>query len=173
LPFVRGSMTNWAVTVALLAVFQTPGAQRIDPKHVASDIQVKGAEKVLDWLHARPHRIVAVLTGIASGDRAWLTVGRDLFAGAQAGWAYEISLAFGEALPRSAGSVLELAPELSVACGSLDDPFSETLDKALAEVSKREQSVRTVIDPALTKQKACCLEALAQLRAALPNAYRK
>jgi hypothetical protein len=172
-------MMNYApalLTAALLASAASDKPTHAEAQEIARitrDIRMRGARDVLEWLHDHPKRLFAVLEGIRSADRAWLKVGQDLFAGADAGYAYEINLAFGDALPKSPEAVLEMAPELDVTCGSIDSPFIENLEKALLEVSRREKTVREVGNSALTKQKARCLEALSQLRTAIPKGYQK
>jgi hypothetical protein len=169
-------MMTWAwalVTAALLCSVGSDGSPRAEAQEIAQDIRLHGARKVLERLHASPMRLSAVLEGIGSGDRAWLKVGQDLFPGADAGWAYEINLAFGDALRRSTAAVLEMAPELDVTCGNIEAPSFGSLEKALLEVSRREQKVRAVENLALSKEKARCLEALSELRSALPKGYRK
>ena len=137
------------------------------------EIRTHGAAKVVERIFASPEETAALLGGIRSGDREWLKVGRDLLAGADGAAAYAINLAFGDALGSSAARVLGMAPELNITCGEIDEPFIESLEEALAEVGRREEAVRKVSDPALTKQKVRCLQALAHLRGALPKGYRK
>jgi len=138
---------------------------------VEAAITTRGAAKVLAELHAQPERWRSVYRGIASGDRAWLKVGQDLAAAADAGWSYDIDLAFGEALVVAPGLVLKMAPDLGATCGNIDDPFTDNVEKALAEVRKRELSVLEVKKPELAKEQTACLKGLGDLRDALPKAY--
>jgi hypothetical protein len=175
MPHVRAvTIPGWLLIATILqASLPSNESPRMEPAKVAEDIRTLGARKVLERLHAHPQQITAVLEGIRTGDRRWLRIGQDLFEAADAGWAYEINLAFGDALTKSAEAVLEMAPELDVTCGSIDEPFVQSLDKALREVSRREQSVRRVKAVALKQQRARCLDSLSQLRTTLPKGYQK
>ena len=79
-------------------------------EEVRTAIVDRGPAKVLAELHAEPQKWATVYRGIASGSRPWMDVGRDLATAADAGWAYSIDLAFGEAMAVAPSLVLRMAP---------------------------------------------------------------
>lgn len=175
LPVILRAAASTCLLLTLAAATAAPGTPTEASllRRVRESLEKHGARNTLEQLYAQPEQWALVSQSIASGERAWLLVGRQLFAGADAGWAYDINLSFGEALLVDPALVLELAPELDVSCGSLDEPHIYSLNRALAEVDRREKTVRGVRDPGLAKKKDQCLAALAELRASLPKRYRK
>jgi hypothetical protein len=162
------------VTLAgAVGALDQPVRPRLTAKEVEAAVRAKGAGQVLIDLHAEPQEWSFVYRHIASGDRAWLRVGNLLAYGADAGWAREIDLAFGDALRKAPDLVLEMAPSVDEACGDIDYPFTRTLEKALAEVARREAAVRGVSDPRLGTRKRECLQSLSELRESLPRAFEK
>jgi hypothetical protein len=163
------------VPAAFVGVGSGVTSQKTGPTSdaIKHDLAQRGAAAVIESLRSQPERWASICRGISSGDRAWLEIGKDLARAADGGRAREIHLAFGDALSVAPEAALALAPELRLACGDIDDPFTESLQKAMAEVERRIASVQAVRDASLKQQKSYCLEKLDQLRKALPNAYGK
>jgi len=175
-----GRNTGIVVSISLAAMVQASEPSRTTSCADVSDglaqslhteIAKRGPHPVAAALRQRDSEWGALLNGISCGNQRYMGVGRELTVATDAGRARELNLAFGEALPSAPEAVLRFAPELRLACGSLDDPFIGRLDTALAEVDRRIRSVGSVRLAELEKERAACLRHLRALRAALPKTY--
>jgi hypothetical protein len=168
---ITGMILVGAGCVALQA------ADRPDPADLAREIRQKlqthHPSAVLSEVVADRRKWSALLRGVESGNRLLMEVTAELSAGADAGYSEMIDLAFGEAIPRAPALVLRIAPEISGACGNLDDdkPYAQGLPSALAEVRRRMRAVQAVNAAALQHRKAECLAHLLHLSKALPGYY--
>jgi hypothetical protein len=141
--------------------------QEIDRRLKTQHVMTAVAE-----LYADAGRWAILLKGIARGHVPLMEAAVRLSPGTDAGASEQIDLAFGDALVNHAETVLRLAPDLGSTCGNIDEAYTTTLRRALAEVSRRLTAVSSVAARDLQGTKARCVTALAGLREALPQGYK-
>jgi hypothetical protein len=153
------------VLISALVVTSALGADSLTPASIERSIATSGAAAALSLIYSNRVRWSGLLAGIASGEPAWLRVGKKLYRASDAGAAEQIGLAFGEALEHNAGAVLSIAPRLigvDVLCGGpdVDDPRFDSYDLAIAAIRRREEAVRQLKESTYEAKKQECIARL-------------
>jgi len=154
----------WPAVAAALGLGSAAlAASPPSPDRIAADIQVQGAEAVVQRLfkHGDYDR---VLGRIDSGASDWVALAPKLAPGTDAGTAEALPIALAFALPKNPAAVLAvLDPQSEIlapdsVCGV---PFIEDTVKDIPGYIKRARAaVSKVADPGLQAMKTACLAAL-------------
>ena len=131
-------------------------------------VAASGAAKVRDELYADESRWQSVVSGVASGSPAWLTVAERLKP-ATGAVAEELTRAVAQALehaPHNVLAILDQSFDADDVCSlnTLEDSLGEDYQAALRTVERRERAVAAVNDPRLSARRKECLDFLAELR---------
>lgn len=154
---------------ALAAASPTPSA-------LMQRIAAGGAQAVLVSVYSNDDEWHALLSGIASGNRAWLRVAVALHPVADAGASSQIKLAVGEALEHRPQTVLEIAvPTFTVKdiCDGpdIDDKRYNSYNLAVTAIARREHMLSAASIPQLASLRDSCIQQLRESRLPIARFY--
>ena len=161
--------TLYAVTVLCSVVASTYASSEDMPDagQIAREIDMNGARKTVMSLDSKG-QFEAVLTRIASGDPAWVSLARSLAQGTDASDSTGLIIALATALPKNPVAVLRTlddGPPLtaSAVCGA---PFIEPAEGDVkAYLAQATPAVAGVDAAADLSQRTLCLSSLARVKA--------
>jgi hypothetical protein len=165
----------WACAIAFLMCRAVPGGADSPEDALVQEINerlnTQHPMTAADAIWRDPKKWHSLLHGVAHGHERLMDAAARLSAGTDAGISEQIDLAFGDALAEHPGAVLRLAPDLGSSCSNIDEPFTKSLRRALAEVDRRIAAVSKVVAPNLQGERSRCLAALNELKRVLPDGY--
>lgn len=161
---------------AALLVSKVLAETAITPSAVLESIETSGARPTLERIYADEVTWAALLSGIATGSAAWVSVAKALKPVSDAGSSEQITLALGEALRYQPEALLSLSGSgfgLEDICGGpdVDDGRFRSNALAQAEIDRRIRSVKTVTRQDLLPAAAACVTSLNAARADIARFY--
>jgi hypothetical protein len=153
------------VIFAALTLWPTLGLADVSTAGIDSEIARVGAAKAVEDLYDSPKDWKDLMDSIATGEPQWLRIAVRLRPGVDGGSAEELLQAIGEGLEHRPKDVLALAVptyRLENICGTpdFDDSRFDSMQSALAAISRRRALVARIVEPNLRKRANDCIRLL-------------